>query len=321
MTTIIPKRLLIMQASTKPILPIPFGVSSFTYIARIVTFLLVFTLFGWMKWTKSYAVDWVVEPQGKISSIQAAVEKAEPGDRILIRKGIYKEVIRISSKRDLQLIADEGAEIQLAQQVTNPVILSVENSQNIRVVGLRISGMGNGIGDRFYGIAFTGSTGLVKDVTVTGVKIRQGDRSKAIGIVIDGSVGTSEVTIAQTRVLDFDKAGIAVRGAGARVVIRDCLITGLGKTTQVPQNGIQLTEQASGSLIRNVIEECWYTGETWAATGILLKTVSEVLVQENLLRGCLVGVGYERGENKKLVNNTFSDCKYNVVDWGTTGEH
>jgi hypothetical protein len=264
----------------------------------------------------SLSADWVVEPQGKLSSIQSAVEKAGPGDRILIRKGVYKEVVRISSKKDLQLIADEGAELQLAEPVTNPVVLLVENSQDVRIVGLRINGMSNGVGDKFYGIAYAGSTGLIKDVTVTGVKILQGDRTKAIGIVIDGSVGASTVTVAQTRVQEFGKAGIAVHGAGARVIIRDCVITGMGRTSEVPQNGIQLTEQASGSLIRNAIEGCWFTGEKWAATGILLTTVSEVLLQENVIRGCLVGIGYEHGDNKKLVNNTFTECKFNVVDWG-----
>ncbi len=262
------------------------------------------------------AVDWVVEPQGKITSIQAAVEKSAPGDRILIRKGVYKEMVRISSKKDLQLLADEGAELQLAEPVTNPVILMVESSQDIRIVGLRINGMANGVGDKFYGVVFAGSSGLIKDVTVTGVKIRQGDRTKSIGIVIDGSVGASSVTVAQTRVSDFGKAGIAVHGAGARVIVRDCVINGAGKTSEIPQNGIQLTEQASGSLIRNVIEGCWFAGEKWAATGVLLTTVSEVLLQENLLRECLVGIGYEHGDNKKLVNNSFADCKFNVVDWG-----
>ena len=52
--------------------------------------------------TQGYATDWVVGPFGSgapFNGIQAAVNAAQPGDRVLVLPGAYRAATRSSSTR------------------------------------------------------------------------------------------------------------------------------------------------------------------------------------------------------------------------------
>lgn len=91
-----------------------------------------------------------------VTSIQEAVDRADPGDTLLIREGLYREHdIRVS--KPLELIGEGIAVIDGENMGT---VLSV-HADNVSIRGLRIINVGQSYTKDFAGILVNGSKGFI----------------------------------------------------------------------------------------------------------------------------------------------------------------
>lgn len=172
-----------------------------------------------------------VHPTGAskcFSSIQAAVDAANDGDRITIRPGKYVEQISIIGK-NLTLIGQSGAVIEAphGMQDTLSAVAGVEGRPIILVAGadvtlrgLVVDGLNSAAENPFLdGITFASAGGvirgnLVRNVgfgvptlpVIDGQPLYQGN-----GIVVANQMETARtIVIADNRVVNFNSVGITV---------------------------------------------------------------------------------------------------------------
>jgi hypothetical protein len=84
---------------------------------------------------------WVVSPPVRLSTgetfptLQAAIDAAQPGQTLLLAEGIYSSGMKLSGKKDLQIVAREGPAWFVVADASEP-ILKVSNCERIRIEGL-----------------------------------------------------------------------------------------------------------------------------------------------------------------------------------------
>jgi len=171
-------------------------------------------------WTAS-AKDLRLKPDGTgdFATVQAAINAAEPGDRILLAEGTYPEHVTIQDKSDLSLIGegsvtlatdDGGADVIKLVKVQrvllknlhgvhtspgcdNPVV-SIAGSEDVTVEGCDLNGSGTG------GVVANGSRGLkilgnhIHKCTWIGVSFTDVSDSVVRGNLIEGNSGGVEMS-------------------------------------------------------------------------------------------------------------------------------
>ena len=217
----------------------------------------------------AYASSLCVHPTGAgqcYTTIQAAVDAANSGDRIIIRAGTYAEQITINGK-DLTLLGRSGAVIQAPpamEDTLSPVfgfpgrpILLVTNAE-VTVRDLTIDGANSAEGNPLLqGIVFLNADGVirgnvVKDVgfgeprlplNENGEPAYQGDAV----VVINFTATPRTVTITENRIVNFNNIGILADAeadfsdptlANLNVDITNNVVIGSGATDVIDQWGI-----------------------------------------------------------------------------------
>ena len=154
----------------------------------------------------------------------------------------------------------------------------VVNISNITVDG---SNNGTTCGPDIVGIYYQNASGTVNHVTARYQEFPTADFGCQGGLAIYAQsgygTGTGVVTIENSSVHDYDKNGITADGAGMVATITGNFVVGIGATTLTAQNGIQLSDGASGKITSNTVtddvyvnpSDC-YPGNCYSATGILL---------------------------------------------------
>jgi parallel beta-helix repeat protein len=126
-----------------------------------------------------------------------------------------------------------------------------------------------------------------------------------------GQTGTA--VIEDNEISGYQKNGITVRGNGSAADIIGNQITGAGPTSVIAQNGIQISNGASATLINNLVTGNDYTGATWTSTGILLYSAADgVELDGNTVSGNQLNVYVYDSDNLQVTGNTLSDA----TDWG-----
>lgn len=238
-------------------------------------------------------------------TIQAAVDAANPGDTILIGKGVYKEEIFVETANLTIRPAKKGkkGKVTIDGQNTNYTLLFGFGSDGCVVRDLVITNPGDGAG-----IALGFTTG----VTVSGCTVKGGSSSASImmSVVLDCQVINSKVQGAS-------EIGIIVRGA-LNSSIKNCVVADSGTdgvlvaadgftltgntVLRSGENGIVLGDYpnqiaCSGSLISgNRVE-----GNS--GSGILVGTPSsQCVVEDNVAKKCAFGI-YVGNTSEHLVNS------------------
>jgi parallel beta-helix repeat protein len=98
-----------------------------------------------------------------------------------------------------------------------------------------------------------------------GYSIRVGDDGDVLG---HPSPGTA--TIEDNVLQSYNKGGVIVDGTGSSADIHDNRVAGVGPTTTLPQNGLQIGFGASGRIAHNVIQDNDFNSDAFTATGILV---------------------------------------------------
>lgn len=158
-----------------------------------------------------------------------------------------------------------------------PIVVNINN--------IAVDGSNNGIsgcGTDLVGIYYQNSNGTVNHVTARYQELGPAYFGCQDGLAIYaqsgyGSGGTATVTIEDSMVHDYDKNGITADGSGTVATISSNYIVGIGATTLIGQNGIQMSFGARGKITANTVtddvyvnsSDC-YPGNCYSATGILL---------------------------------------------------
>jgi hypothetical protein len=244
------------------------------------------------------------------TSVQAAVNAASPGDTVyLCGTTPFKGQVIIS--KSITLTGSAGATIsatnpwvasadalppQFASDglfVPQAIVLAWGQGVHATIKGLTIAGplpsTTGGCAEQDFGIlVIGGASAQISGDAVT--NIRDANPSLfgcqfGVGIMIGreywptaADFGTDKVedfagsaTITHTTVSGYQKGGIVVDGPKASAIVSDNTVTGVGPTTGIAQNGIQVSRGAAGKVLDNTVRGNQYTGGGAASSaGVLL---------------------------------------------------
>ncbi|MCE1236375.1 MAG: right-handed parallel beta-helix repeat-containing protein [Hyphomicrobiales bacterium] len=153
----------------------------------------------------------VVDPmprRGDHTSIQAAIDAAEPGSRILIRPGTYREALRLS--KPLELIGDGDRDRIVVTTAEGDALIC--DAPMARVIGLTLR---REPGDEDYALWITSGSVEVEDCVITSHSLASAS--------IQGSEAAP--TLRRCRLTDSPFVGLAV-SEGARPTLEDCEFIG-----------------------------------------------------------------------------------------------
>jgi hypothetical protein len=254
------------------------------------------------------------------STIQAAVTAAAPGTTIDVCPGIYPEQVSISKPLTLLGIAvgtaDAAVIIPPATWVPNGVLIfqengtpnalaqiSVQNTSGVTISHITVDGANNGLSDcvsvgSLIGIYFGNASGTITDSVARNQQMNNGDQC-GFGIDVESNTGSNTVTISDSSVSNFQKNGICARGPGNGstngpfVTVTANTVTGIGATSNIAENGIEIAFGASGSVTSNYVADVLYTGgggEGNGSTGILFYAGGASTATSNVVESANIGI-------------------------------
>jgi nitrous oxidase accessory protein NosD len=269
--------------------------------------------------------DKVQCPGATFTSIQEAINAANPGNLIRVCPGTYREQISIS--KSVTIKGDNGAIVLPGNMVANssgpsgiPIAAAilVKDAANVDIKGLIVDTANNAITEcapQLVGILYQNSSGSIEHNAVRNTKLSVSLNGCQSGdAILVQSLGgeTSQVEIDDNSVHDYQKNGITGNESGTEVTITNNVVTGLGPTTGAAQNGIQIGFGAKGGVLRNTV-----TDNVWSpcvslkdcafnATGILIFQSDDVRVEHNCVATNQVGI-FAGGQRNGVESNNVSN--------------
>ena len=269
--------------------------------------------------------DKVQCPSATFTSIQDAINAANPGSLIRVCPGTYREQLSVTKSLNIQ--GDNGAIVIPTGMVANTTGFSgspiaaavlVKDAGNVEIQGLIVDTAHNGITEcspNLIGILYQNSSGSIEHNTVRNTKLSStlnGCQSGDAIVVQSLGGGTSNVSVIDNSVHDYQKNGITGNESGTEVTIINNVVTGLGPTAGAAQNGIQVGFGAKGGVQRNTVTDLvWSPCVSLAncafnATGILVFQSDDVRVEHNSVATNQVGI-FAGGKNAKIEFNKISN--------------
>ena len=278
----------------------------------------------------AYAASLCVHPTGAgrcFTSIQAAVDAADNGDRIIIRAGEYVEQVTILGK-DLTLVGRTGAVVQAPAEMEDtlsplfgfpgrPIILVADAEVTVR--NLTIDGLNSAEANEFLqGIVFLNAGGVIRDNIVknvgfgeprlpldeNGEPVYQGD-----AIVVVNFLATPRtVTVTENRVVNFNNNGILLdaeadlnnpAAANLTMHVTHNTVVGGGPNEVIDQWGIFIggfgfadpASSITGTIRGNRIRDLVTTGSfPLPSVGVVMFNPYQLEVAHNSLENVQVGL-------------------------------
>jgi hypothetical protein len=291
----------------------------------------------------AYAASLCVQPSGAgecFTSIQDAVDAADPGDRIIIRAGEYLEQVAISGK-DLTLIGRPGAVIKAPEEMQDmlsplvgfpgrPVLLVTEAEVIVR--GLTIDGANSAEANPFLqGIIFLNAGGVIRDNLVkdvgfgeprlpideNGQPVYQGD---AI-VVVNFMATPRTVTITGNEAVNFNNNGILVdaeadpnnpAAANLTAHVTNNTVIGSGPNEVIDQWGIFIggfgfadpAFSVTGTIRGNRIRDLVTIGSfPLPSVGVVMFNPYNFEVAHNMLESVQVGLAANQAVAAQITHN------------------
>lgn len=263
----------------------------------------------------------------RFTTIQAAVNAVPAGSTVEVCPGTYPEQVTITEKVTLTGVesgTNDAAVIVppsdgLVRNATdifgNPVAaqIFVSGATEVTISHLTVDGSGNEVGcsPNLEGIYYQNSSGTITYNAVRN-QITTADQGCEIGLAINVESDTGEpaVTISYNSVRNYQKNGITADGPGTdpgvvtgpSVAVTGNTVIGIGATSNIAQNGIQIGYGATGTVMSNDVADDIYTGPTYGSSGILIYASLGVIVTGNTV------------ESTNLAVATASDPTYGAAD-------
>jgi nitrous oxidase accessory protein NosD len=271
--------------------------------------------------------DKVQCPTATFTSIQDAINAANPGATIRVCPGVYAEQLSISKSLSIQ--GDSGAVLLPGTVAVNATgssggaiaaAILVRNAINVEISGLIVDTANNGItscSTDLIGILFQNASGAIEHNAVRNAKLStalNGCQS-GNGIVVQTlgvSGGLFQVRITDNSVHDYQKNGITANESGTEANVVGNVVTGSGPNPAIAQNGIQIGFGGTGRIERNTVagnidSSCVSpTNCTANGTGILVFESDNVRVEGNSVVGNQVGI-FSNGNHTTIDANGVSD--------------
>jgi hypothetical protein len=283
------------------------------------------------------------------STIQLAVNAVPAGSTIYICPGTYSEQVLITKSVSLVGVGSNGLSGANATGMNNPVITSpaggvVANASDLfdsssigaQIAVLTPSGApapikvnlsyiavdgannlipGCGPPNDLVGIYYQNASGTINEVVARNQALSVADDGCQSGLAIFvqsgyASGGSAIVTISNNSVHSYQKNGITADGSGTVATITGNYVVGQGATTGAAENGIQVSDGATGSVKGNTVTDDVYINPPNCSTignppcfggsGILLYDSGGTFVSHIAISGNTVS-------NTQLAIVTFGD--------------
>jgi hypothetical protein len=271
---------------------------------------------------------------GDYSTIDAAINAANPGDTIQVAAGTYDEQVVINKSLTLQGAGDTTIIKPSADNLTQVftglfwyggtkniagiVVANVPGGSSVTIKNLKVdeslvTAKPTGA-DYLAGIFYRETGGLVDTVTVAG-NGAWSSSDKAYGIYLSAGTKTVSVEITDSTITNFDKNGIEVMGSKLTADINHNTITGRGSITDEIQNGVNVGRDAVATVNYNTISKLIYQPKTSWGAGIMFynyvsPTGVSATANNNNIIDCQTGI---------IFNNANASAEGNIVDGGAVG--
>jgi parallel beta-helix repeat protein len=257
-------------------------------------------------------------------TIQAAVNASQPGGTVLVCPGTYPEQVTITKDLTVQgLVVGTAGQVVITSPASGVVAntydlynygtsavaaqVLVQNARQVVLNNITVDGNNNGIGScvlDIRGIYYQNASGTIENVTtrnqVAGYPSLALDGCQTgQGIFVQSGYGTSStpqyVAILGNSVRTFAKNGITVDGSPLNFLLQKNYIVGQGPTTGAAENGVQISDGATGQVLNNTtIDEIWEPDTPSqpynAASGILVYSSANVEVGFNTVGSTQFGI-------------------------------
>ena len=238
-------------------------------------------------------------------TISFALTQAVSGATIKVQAGVYNEQVLITKA---VTIVGAGANQTVIEPstlpatdsdsdgTTQPIHYIVDANDttgvNLKDLGINGSAASTYLDNDTFGCAqdpvgayFHDASGSMTNDTVTDIEMPadlfgcQGGLGVYVTTDITSMSG-SVLTMNSDNVNNYDKNGITCDDPGTVCTIKDTTVTGIGSTTQIAQNGIQIWA-AAGTLRSDAITGNTYDGPDASATGALVINPTTLVVKNN----------------------------------------
>lgn len=293
------------------------------------------------------------------NSINTAIAAVPSGSTIFICPGTYAEQITITKSLTLIGESANGSAGAAASGLNNPVIVppaggllvnaaDLYNAQptaaqifvqtpalnlatpiTVNISNISVDGSNNGLsgcGTDLVGIYYQNASGIVNHVATRFQELDQSDFGCQDGLAIYvesgySTIGTATLTIENSSVHDYDKNGITVDGNGTTATVSGNYVVGIGATSLIAQNGIQVSDGASGKVLANTVTDdvyvnspdCQATSSCFSATGILLYDSGGTMAKPLTISGNTVSNAQGGIVTYGQIFSTFGVADYNNV--------
>lgn len=317
-------------------------------IRRIAIVTLLLLMMTGLATSSAEAAGQCVHPTGAgrcFASIRAAVDAAQDGDYITIRKGKYSEQVSIIGK-NLTLIGQSGAVIEAppGMQDTLSAVAGIEGRPIILVAGadvtirnLTIDGRNSAEQNPFLdGITFISAGGVIRDNLVKNIGFGE-PRLPLIdgypsyqgnGIVVANQMATPRsIVISDNRLMKFNSVGITVFAetdpenpaeSTLTANIVDNTITAQGKNDVIDQWGIFLGGYSfaapqlsvTGIIAGNQIRDALTTApHPLPGIGIVTSYTHDVQIADNVIENVNLGMAANLAFTAGITGNRVNGSK------------
>lgn len=255
-------------------------------------------------WGENYVGDSHAAPWSWYTndSIQAAIDLASAGDNIHVTAGTYVEQVTVD--KSLRLVGESGANSTFIKAPSTIPIASDPNSVIVKIAGVGVSvdlsgftvtGPGpGGCGTINMGIFIRdGAYANIHDNKILDIRDNpfSGCQNGVAIFVGRASLNTNGTADIKNNVIaGYQKNGITVSGEGSNATIDGNTITGVGPTTIIAQNGIQISNGATAEIIGNTISGHSYTPFSYVSTGMLIMGAGVTNTSSNSVSENQVGI-------------------------------
>jgi parallel beta-helix repeat protein len=244
----------------------------------------------------------IVDPtgaKGAFATVQAAINAAHPGDFIAVRPGVYTEQLTLTAAdRGVQLEATVPLQAVLEAPnvlTASGAIVDVNGAAGVEIEGFTIKGPVAGSAHLQAGILVeNGGSALIEENHLTDIQdaVFSG-LQEGVGVEVGrspfaGQATTGKATIRNNQIDSYQKGGVVVANTGSQADIADNVIRGVGPTSVLAQNGVEISDGATGDVEDNVVSGNVYVSPVqppeFAAAGILLfQTGKDVEIEHNVV--------------------------------------
>lgn len=272
-------------------------------------------------------------PHATYTSIQVAVNNAEPGDEILVCPGIYREQVKITIPLEIEGIdyKNEDAPIVMPPAALpnstslssgNPIAAAIvaDHAKSVEIEGLTVDWADGGpyancAVPNLVGIYYRNTSGEAEHNAVRNVNLGPGlfGCQSGQGIFVQSKLpGKSIVELAKNTIHDYQKTGILANEAGTYINAYGNTISGFGVSPIIAQNGVQIGFGATGQLHKNSIINHAYgacisiTNCSFTSSNVLVFAAANgVNISENVLGKSQVNIYFDADKGKVEKNTIF----------------